>query len=337
MKKLMMIGLVLIMTLSVTACGNAANATETTPTPTAATEKQKISVESFGTAQITRSISLVLPYSAILSTLQASNGQRFALGQELATLDIRDMQLDLENRKSQLATLEAEIARITDAAGGKSADAGRLRSELNSAESLYQKALSDLAEKELQYKNGLITAKELDAQKQEVAMRKKAVNDARYMLSANLDSQDAMLAPKIAAAAELAAGIALTESRMKSAAFQGDTIVCPIKNGLVSECQARVGDQLALGSRLMILDDLDSLVMVADVPEEFIKSVKIGQKAVVVPIADKSLSYDATVSAIRGSAINKNGQTIVEVELQLNNPDGFILPNFNVDVKIITE
>ena len=71
--------------------------------------------------------------------------------------------------------------------------------------------------------------------------------------------------------------------------------------------------------------------------EEFIKDVRLGANVEIVPVADKARLYKGKVISISKKAIEQNGETIIPVEISIENNDSFLLPNFNVDVKILTE
>jgi hypothetical protein len=76
------------------------------------------------------------------------------------------------------------------------------------------------------------------------------------------------------------------------------------------------------------------LYVLADVAEEFIKDVKLGKKATIIPVADNSRKYYGKVIRIADMAFEKNGETNVTVEISIDEQDGFLRPNFNVDVEI---
>ena len=80
--------------------------------------------------------------------------------------------------------------------------------------------------------------------------------------------------------------------------------------------------------------DLDTLIIEANVSEEFIKDIKIGSKVDIILLADSSKEYKGTVSKISNMAIKENGETVVPIEISVDNKDNFLRPNFNVDVKI---
>ncbi len=84
--------------------------------------------------------------------------------------------------------------------------------------------------------------------------------------------------------------------------------------------------------KLFTLRNLDTQYYEARIPEEFIKDVKVGMEALVIPLADKSREYQGSIVYIGKKAQVRNGETNVPVEIEQE--DGFLIPDFNVDVEI---
>ncbi len=124
------------------------------------------------------------------------------------------------------------------------------------------------------------------------------------------------------------------QEQSNRAYISNDAIVCDVRVGVVSEIGYVEGDLISRERPLCNIIDLDSIIVEASIPEEFIAALKIGSTATVVPIADNARSYEGTVSRIASLATKNNGETVVPVEITLDTGDGFLLPNFNVDVSI---
>ncbi|MCC5910869.1 MAG: efflux RND transporter periplasmic adaptor subunit [Clostridiaceae bacterium] len=80
--------------------------------------------------------------------------------------------------------------------------------------------------------------------------------------------------------------------------------------------------------------DLNSLIVEANVVEEFISDVKIGAFVRIVPVADRTKTYEGEVISISKMAFQKNGETVIPVSISINNINDFLIPNYNVDVFI---
>jgi multidrug resistance efflux pump len=125
--------------------------------------------------------------------------------------------------------------------------------------------------------------------------------------------------------------------RINKSYISENNIVCTMENGIVYDLGYKAGDSINPENKLLSLMNLDTIVVKANVAEEFIKDVKQGAKVEIIPVADKSRKYDGTVTAMAKNALVQNGETVIPVEISVDNKDSFLLPNFNVDVKIYME
>ena len=116
--------------------------------------------------------------------------------------------------------------------------------------------------------------------------------------------------------------------------LDGARVVADIDRATVAEVAVGRGDPVGPGRLVLRLVDLESLIVEADVPEEFIRDVRIGAPVTIIPLADTSRQSYGTVRQIAGMAVNRSGETIVPVQVSIDDDQGYLLPNFNVDVTI---
>ncbi len=119
--------------------------------------------------------------------------------------------------------------------------------------------------------------------------------------------------------------------------LNNNKIHAELDNGIVYEILCTEGDSVPSENRLLSIIDLDSLYVEANVPEEFIKDIELGNEAFVIPLADDDRKYSGSVTYIGKMAVELHGETIVPVHIKVNDNDGFLLPNFNVDIEIIPD
>ena len=116
-----------------------------------------------------------------------------------------------------------------------------------------------------------------------------------------------------------------------------DQVVLDIPKGVVQGVNCANGDVVTKNSddlTLITIMDLNDVIIEADVPEEFIKDVNKGAQVKIIPLANDKREYHGEVTIIYNLAVEKNGETIVPIEVSINDLDQFLLPNFNVDVEI---
>ena len=116
-----------------------------------------------------------------------------------------------------------------------------------------------------------------------------------------------------------------------------DEILSDVEYGIIAEIMCTEGEIIDSGYNLISIIDLNSLYVEANVPEEFIKDIKLGNDAYVIPLADQDKKYTGNVTYIGSMAVESRGETIVPVHIKVNDNDGFLIPNFNVDIEIIPD
>ncbi|MFZ5354676.1 MAG: efflux RND transporter periplasmic adaptor subunit [Bacillota bacterium] len=121
--------------------------------------------------------------------------------------------------------------------------------------------------------------------------------------------------------------------KLNEAYLSNTNVVSDVENGVVLDLGYQRGD-VVNGRKLLSIMNMDTVVVNADVPEEFISEVKLGAAADIILTADKSKVYKGHVAAIASKAVQQGGETTVAVQIALENTDSFLVPGFNTDVNI---
>jgi len=125
------------------------------------------------------------------------------------------------------------------------------------------------------------------------------------------------------------------QSKLELGFLDGNKIISPLDKAVAFEVGCKKGDLLSGEEKLLYLANLATLYVEADLNEDFIKDVKVGAQVKIIPLADSARAYQGKVTRIAGMAVKKNGETIIPVEIAVEDNDGFLQPNYNVDVKIL--
>ncbi len=339
-RNLMIFPSVLAVTLMLSACGTAVSANDATPSPVVTTAAIQVT-EAFGIVDSTRILNVSIPLQADIGELNIRDGQRVNQGDALAVLDMTDSEYQIARKEEEIAALKLDILHTESQGSGKQADLARSQNDLSNAGRILADDERELARKEELLKQGVVIQKEVDDQKEKVASQKKTVRDAELAVSGAKDSsglsssdRNNQVAQKKSQLKQLEAELDHLVKNTESPSLQAGVLHSPMKDAVVTDVTVRAGDRVAAGQKLFTLKDLDALIVTADISEEFVRDVRPGMTVEVTPIADKSRTYAGKITRISGTAVNKNGQTIVPAEITLDKPDDFILPGFNVNVSI---
>jgi HlyD family secretion protein len=326
MRKIILAVLAIGMILMTTACGSQVAASSTGTK----TEEAKQNIEAYGIVKATDIKNITLDFQAPILKINVKEGEKVKAGQSLVTLDITDLNAQIENKK-----LALQISESNRNLAGKNTDLRKLQNDLESAQDIYSRDNEDLSSKEKLYEAGSISLTDLQACKKLVENDKKNITDITYAIEDRNNNKGMEKEQKSIESAILESDIKLLNNKLIKPYINGSDIISDVGNGLVYDIwDDAAGDIAGPQKKLLSLMNLDSLIIEANVPEEFIKDVKIGAKVEIIPTADKSKKYAGKVTYISSKAYSNNGETLVAVFISIDNKDDFLLPYFNVDVKI---
>ncbi|WP_070000191.1 HlyD family secretion protein [Cellulosilyticum sp. I15G10I2] len=127
----------------------------------------------------------------------------------------------------------------------------------------------------------------------------------------------------------------IMQNKLEKTYLLDNKIISNMEKGMIKSifviAGSRLGTQNTAGRVLEIID-ADTIVVRAEVPEEFVTQIKEGDKAEIIPKADRSESIQAIVTHISKIAVEKDGKRIVKVEAKPKEPTGLLNPGYSADV-----
>ncbi|TGE39154.1 HlyD family efflux transporter periplasmic adaptor subunit [Desulfosporosinus fructosivorans] len=348
MRKLLTIGLIGLLILSISGCGKE---TEKNEDESAAKVETKQVIEAFGTVKSTEVKNITIDFLTVVTKVNVVEGQSVKKGDSLVSLDSQNYLTQIRNRELELQTLQRELSglsrdyEVNKLSLDKNTDPDIMKyiNDQKHAEDLLNIAMGDLTAREALYNAGALSLSELNEFKKTVNEKKKSVEDAvfseettRKKIQQEMDQLKTSIEQKIPQITSKELDLKAMQEKMNKSYFNGNDVIADVPNGVVTEIGCVQGDIIAddEGKKLLSVLNKDSVVIEADVAEEFIKDVRIGAKVIINPQADKARTYNGKVLFIAEKAVLKNNETIIPVRISIENLDSFLLPEFNVDVKI---
>ncbi len=325
---ILMIGTVLL----ATACSKPAKdaAAEAAPTP-----EPKKTVEAFGIIEANDIENISLDITATVEKVSVKEGQQVKKGDILLSLNLKSYIEQIKNKQHELSIIKLEAEKLE--VESSNPDIEKLVNDLSFANEQLQKASKELESQEKLYKSGAISKYEYDEFVKAVDSKTKNAEDIKYNLDSVMRSNGLGSAIQSEKAATIESEIRQLKEKISKSYISESNLVCDLDNGIVYELGYKTGDVISSEKKVLSVMNLDTIVVKANVAEEFIKDVKPGAKVEIIPVADKSKQYNGKVTAIAKKALVQNGETVIPVEISIDNKDSFLLPNFNVDVKIYME
>lgn len=266
------------------------------------------------------------------------------------------------------SALEADIARLkkdlsiktAEYNSGEKAELKLLESSLERAENELSDAKEDLALNQKLYDEGAVSQEVLDQFADVVEQKEKSRSDiidnmsmTKRILKEELDALgmelqykqvqlDKMKESNSASLERLSSSLGIAESdlaimknRAQKPYLSGGNIVSNLGRAIVQNISIINGSSLGQQNgnhKAMELIDADSLIVSAEVPEEFIGEIDSGKEVKIVPAANKAKAVMGRVTQIAGAAVEKDGERIVRVEVTPDDKSEFLKPGYSVDV-----
>ena len=328
MKKILLVLLAIGLLASTAGCGSQAAAAPVA----AAEESRNQNVEAFGLIKATAVKNITLDFQAPVTKLYVKEGERVKSGQPLVALDLSEMENMIADKNLSLSAAKNNISRSFS-----NTDLKKLQNDQKNAQAIYDKDVNELNTKQSLYSAGSIPFSELDSFRKQLDSDKKNLQDIAYAIENQKTSKGTENDQKSLESSLLESDLKLLNSRLAKTYIKGSDIISDMNDGLVYDLGYAQGDIAGPQKKLLSIMNLDTLVVEANIPEEFISDVKIGSSVSIIPTADKTRKYTGKVSYISGIASNNNGETQIPVNITVDNLDEFLLPGFNVDVSITAD
>lgn len=333
-KKVIGLFLLLLISLGTAAC--------TKPEDTAAKQPEVVSdtVAAYGVVKSKNVLDLVLEFPASVDKILVSEGQKVKKNEAIATLNLDDFKLQINAKDIELKISGKEKSKIlSETSLGLSGDYDylKLKDSLKLAQSSFDQADKDFKNAKALLASGAITQSEYDRYRigYEQALNTKS-NLEKDVAQYVKGKQGVVSSVGISDLQATATNLTLENMKSKLSAdyMSGNQIVSPFSNAVVYDIGYEDGALAGSSKKFCSLADLDALIVEADVTEDFIAEVKLGAAVTVVPVADRSKTYHGKVTRIADMAKVDNGETLITVEITIEDNDGFLKPNYNVDLSI---
>lgn len=362
MKKIFVIGLAAVMLLS---SGCSESKVQTEASTVEAVQKEQ-TIDAFGTVKTNDVKDIYLDFPALIEKVSVKEGDKVKNGDVLLTInyeeykseirskeiELSSVELGVQKSKLELEKLKKDLQELKDYLKTDShPDLKKLLSDLDNGKSTYEDSLQDLQNKQELYKINAISQDELRGYQRKVQENEKAlagieasIEKTKYSLKKEMENLELSVKQKTLDMGssedkkkELENSIKLMKDKISKSCIKGNDIVSDMENAIVYNLGYVKGETANNSKKLLSLMDLKAILVESNVPEEFIKDVKLGSAVTIIPQADKSKKYSGKVTYISNRAENKNGETTVSIEVSIDNNDGFLMPDFNVDLEIETE
>jgi len=321
-------------------------------TAPSAISAEKQPVQAFGIVKAQETIEITAPFTVNIREIHVKEGQPISAGDTLAQYDTNEADIQLKLMEQELAAIKAKTeARIKMLEEKKKLlnnnmdpELLKLEKSLEAAKVKYLVAIEDVSRLQVLKDSGTATEKayrdsfviseisRLSSEELQLSLESLKTSKLKDIqleeMQINQESSEIKL---------LELKISLMRDKMNKDFFKQNKILSPVSKGIVEKTSCRQGAEALEKSVLFNIINTDTLIVEANVDEQFIKDVHLGARAYIIPESDRSLEYKGKVTFISSIAILHNGETVIAVQITPDDKGITLLPGSNAEIDILTE
>jgi HlyD family secretion protein len=311
------------------------------------------SVEQPGTVQAFESAPIVAKLSGYVSKVHVDLGDKVVgptattPGTLLAEIAIPELEQELKQKSAEVSQRQAEVTLAQRGADVAREHVNSVSAHLTEAKAMLNRTNADVERWTSEFKRieGMVSQKVVDSQTlDETRKQLKTATSSREEVDAKIVSATAQVKEAEARQGQATAEIAAAQAKLKVAeaeagrlqALVGYTKIHAPMSGVITGRFIHTGHFLQpTGTKpeaLFHLSKLDTVRVVADVPDRVIEYARAGAAATVMFPTLGNREVKATLSRASG-ALNAESRTL-RIEIDLPNPDGLWKPGLYVVVKL---
>lgn len=269
----------------------------------------------------------IAQYPTFVDRVLATAGQHVRAGEVILKLDSADIRSQLAQARAAL--LAAQTALRNAQAGGPPSQVAELEGEL-------QQAQVEVANLERNHKALVALVAKQAATLDEFAQNEADLAKARAKLESLQQRKQALQASAQVSGQSAALQISEERDTIRSLEdkVKSATVVAPV-DGTLYSLPVRAGDYVQTGKVLAEMADLRHVRVRAFVDEPDIGWLETGQSVDVTWDAKPGEVWTGQTTQIPKEVVPRESRTVGEVLCSVNNSEGELLPNVNVEVRIL--
>ena len=266
------------------------------------------------------------PFAGLIKTLSVHEGDRVAKNKLLLTMDDADARARLQTALATLDGARASAGSVTQ--GGTQEELLTLSGDTERAEAELNQARQSLATLEKLAAGGAASPGEVAAAQTRVSNDEASLRLLTQRKTERYGASD--LGHARATVAEAEALVAAAREAIANA-----NVRAPF-DGTVYSLAASLTEYVQQGDRLLQMADLAKMEVVAYFDEPDIGKLHVGQTVVITWVAKPDSTWHGHISRLPATVIDYTTRHVGEVYCTIDDANGELLPNTNVNVTVTT-
>lgn len=306
----------LLVILILTGCSNNKNDNKNDNTnidKTANSNSQSIVYFMSGKVKADESADITSKITARVSDVSVDVGSAVNKGDYIIKLDSKDLEAQVEQQQAAVNVAEANLNKIKS--GARTEQIDQAEAAFESAKTNYENTKTTNETNKDLYNAGGISKSQLDQSETTLAAAEASYKSAQYALDMLKNG-------------ETSETIAIYEAQLKSAQaglataqvqLQNGTITSPI-SGVVTEKNIKEGELATVGTPLLTIVNLDTVVINAYVPSTYINKIALNQEVIIKVSEIPDKEFTGEISVINSATDSKSKDILVKVKFKEKDP-----------------
>ncbi|WP_438318650.1 efflux RND transporter periplasmic adaptor subunit [Candidatus Caldatribacterium sp. SIUC1] len=293
-------------------------------------------VSELGTLEPLSKVSIIAEESGKVAEVLVREGESVERGQVLLRLDTEDLEITRSQILAQLKSAQVDLEELLS--GPTEVELRSKEAQYTEALLAYEEAKKTLARNERLFASGAISQEELEASRNEVTKKEKALAVARAELEETKRKPKEEDVERVKARIEeIEASLRSVERRIEKAEIRS-----PLK-GIVLEVNVEEGDFVSSGTSAsggttpVVVADLSTMKVDVPVNEVDIPRVRIGQTARITLDAFPGKTFEGQVVAVAYQGKTSENVVTYDTTVHLANPDNLLRAGMTANVEIIIQ
>jgi HlyD family secretion protein len=295
------------------------------------------SVTASGTVNPQNLITVGTQVSGTISQIDVDYNSKVTKGEVLARIDPSTIQAQLDQAQANLAQTQAQASEAGANTSAQSAAAAAAQTAIPKAQSVLTLAQEQLSRDQTLYKEGYIAQETVQQDQSAVAQDETAVAQAQAAYAQSVAQTQAQGAGTNAAQAAVQAADATVQQDEVN--LQNTVITSPV-NGTVVARDVSVGQTVAASMQtptlFTVAQNLGQMEVDINVGEPDIGGIKAGDNVDFTVLAYPNQTFHGTVDQVRINPTTVNNVVTYDVVVDVNNPNGQLLPGMTANATIDT-
>lgn len=310
--------MVLLVTPALSGCGNNTNDENTVETMSVqnksdSEDTKKVNYFMSGKVQADESVVITSKINSRAADISVDVGSIVNKDDCVITFDAKDIEAQVAQAKAGVDVAQANLNKIKS--GSRPEQIEQATAALETAKANYENTKTNYTRNKDVYDVGGIPKSQLD-------------ESETALIAAESTCKSAQAALDMLKKGETAEGIAVLEAQVKSAEAALNTAQVQLQNGdiespisgVVTGKNINVGELATVGTPLITIVNLDSVLVNAYIPSTYINKISVSQKVVIKVSEIPDKEFEGEISVIDSAVDPKNKNILVKVKFKDKEP-----------------